>query len=456
MIWIVFLKIMNLKHHHSSMKNNEKKLILDLYKYYNINYISATEISEDEINLLHNKYGDIRNILRNLIQEFEPNSEITEEYLDEKLKIYNISEVDEYYEEDNNEIEIKKSEVKKIKKSKIIIYISLILLLLFTYFSIIAPINRNYNDATNVKNFAEDKENVFVNTFYGLFKINKGNNEISQVKKINDYIGEIVVDENDEKWLITYDDTLYSFKNEQKITKHHPPFKTDKNQIWNDLENIKIDQFGTKWILATMGYRKYEVYSYDSFGNWEKYPFPEIGSTVEDMFTNKYYDDIIFPIQKLQVKANVVTVIGKLLFLENNGIMNPRYWSQLDYPTSDFNFDKSFVDKEHNVWISGSSNEKHTLYRLQDTDFIKYAVSKEIKALDSDTNGKVWIATEDGIEILNEKNSLIPKKEISKMFIDSNNKKWIGDIECYDGKEWKSYDFEIFKYVVKDFFNNLF
>lgn len=91
MIWIVFLKIMNLKHHHSSMKNNEKKLILDLYKHYK----SATEITVDEISLLYSKHGNIRNILRYLIQEFEPNSEVTEEYLDEKLKNYNIYEVED-------------------------------------------------------------------------------------------------------------------------------------------------------------------------------------------------------------------------------------------------------------------------------------------------------------------------------------------------------------------------
>ena len=432
------------------MKNNEKKLILDLYKHYK----SATEITVDEISLLYSRHGNIRNILRYLIQEFEPNSEVTEEYLDEKLKIYNLSEVEENYDKATVEIEIKKSEVKKIKKSKIIIYISLILLLLFTYLSIIAPIYRNYEKAINVKNFAEDKENVFVNTSYCLFKINKDNNEISKVKKINDYIVEIVVDENDEKWVITYDDTLYSFKNEQKVTKYHPPFKIDKNQYMNDWDNIKIDQLGTKWIMVHTGAFMNELYSYD-VGHWEKFPFPEKGLR-DNMLIDKY-DDILFPTSK------------KLLILENYGApgdggqMNvPRNWewSETDYPSKDFTENNSFVDKEHNIWISGYSNGNYSLYRFEYPEFIKYNFNKEIKALDSDTNGKVWIATEDGIEILNEKNSLIPKKEISKMFIDSKNKKWIEErrhgIECYDGKEWKSYNFEIFKHVVKDFFNNLF
>lgn len=344
------------------------------------------------------------------------------------------------------------------KKKNIIISVIIVIFAL-VYFSIISPIYENYKDATNVKNFTEDKENVFVNTFYGLFKINKGNNEISQVKKINDYIVDVVVDENDEKWLITYDDTLYSFKNEQKITKNHPPFKIDKNQYINQWENIKIDQLGTKWILVYKGAFEDELYSYDiryDIGYWEKFPFPEKGLR-DNMLIDKY-DDILFPTSK------------KLLILENYGApgdggqMNvPRNWewSETDYPSKDFTENKSFVDKEHNIWISGHSNGNYSLYRFEYPEFIKYNFNKEIKALDSDTNGKVWIATEDGIEILNEKNSLISKKEISKMFIDSNNKKWIEkyrsrSIECYDGKEWKSYDFEIFKHVVKDFFNNLF
>lgn len=438
---------MNLKHHHSSMKNNEKKLILDLYKHYK----SATEITVDEMSLLYSKHGNIRNILRYLIQEFEPNSEVTEEYLDEKLKIYNLSEVEENYDKATVEIEIKKSEVKKIKKSKIIIYISLILLLLFTYLSIIAPINRNYNDATNVKNFAEDKENVFVNTFYGLFKIKKETNEISEVKGLGPYLQKIVVDKNDEKWVISYD-TLYSFKNEQKITKHNLPNKNFKSG-YGYMMDLTIDQLGTKWILVDEEAYEYELYSYD-FGHWQKYSFPEkVKGLRPDMLINEY-DDMVLPLNS-----------KKIFFLENYGAavdlgeinsFRTREWSQLDYPSTDFYLNRSFVDKENNIWISGFDS----LYRLQDIDFIKYNISKEIKALDSDTNGNVWIATEDGIEILNEKKSLIPKKEITNMFIDSNNKKWIEErrhgIECYDGKEWKSYDFEIFKHVVKEFFNNLF
>ena len=107
------------------MIKQEHKLIFDLYKHYK----SIDEISNDEIDLLYDKYGNIRNILKNLIQEFEPNSEVTEEYLDEKLRIYDISEVKENNEKVSEEIEINKFNEKKVKKSKNKIYSSLIVLL---------------------------------------------------------------------------------------------------------------------------------------------------------------------------------------------------------------------------------------------------------------------------------------------------------------------------------------
>jgi hypothetical protein len=82
------------------MKKQEHKLILDLYKHYK----SVDEISNDEIDLLYDKYGNIRNILKNLIQEFEPNTIVSEYYLDEKLNKYGINK------EDNSNI---KSDIRK-------------------------------------------------------------------------------------------------------------------------------------------------------------------------------------------------------------------------------------------------------------------------------------------------------------------------------------------------------
>jgi hypothetical protein len=110
------------------MKKLEYKLILDLYKHYK----SISELTDNEIKSLYFKYGSIRNILRNLIQEFEPETNITEEYLDEKLRIYGISEVEEIKnvvknEEATDEIELEINEVedKKVSKSKKNIFILL-------------------------------------------------------------------------------------------------------------------------------------------------------------------------------------------------------------------------------------------------------------------------------------------------------------------------------------------
>ena len=94
------------------MKKQEHKLILDLFKHYK----SGDEISNDEIDLLYDKYGSIRNILKNLIQEFEPNAEVSEEYLDKKLKMYEISEID--VSDEIEQVEILKTDFETYKKSK--------------------------------------------------------------------------------------------------------------------------------------------------------------------------------------------------------------------------------------------------------------------------------------------------------------------------------------------------
>jgi hypothetical protein len=147
------------------MKNNEKKLILDLYKHYNINYISATEISDNEINLLYNKYGDIRNILRNLIQEFEPETIITEEYLDEKLNYYGINKLDEVLvltNERNDSSDDNKSKNKSFKNA-IVIVIGIILISSVIWLLIERQKNKNeiqQKTEINDKSLTEDEEVV--------------------------------------------------------------------------------------------------------------------------------------------------------------------------------------------------------------------------------------------------------------------------------------------------------
>ncbi len=122
------------------MKKQELKLISDLYKHYK----SISQLTDDEINSLYNKYGSIRNILKNIILEFEPETNITEEYLDEKLRIYAISEVEEAeifkknekssdkIELENNKVEDKK--VGKFKKNIFIIITFLFAIVIIGWF----------------------------------------------------------------------------------------------------------------------------------------------------------------------------------------------------------------------------------------------------------------------------------------------------------------------------------
>lgn len=118
------------------MKAEEKKLIVDLYKHYK----SVPELSDDEIDVIYNKYGKIRDILKNLIQEFEPDAIITEEYLDEKLRAYGISEVDDLNIE-QDEILISNDEVPKKGKNKLLL-ISLIIIVV-TGISVFVLFNEN-------------------------------------------------------------------------------------------------------------------------------------------------------------------------------------------------------------------------------------------------------------------------------------------------------------------------
>lgn len=112
------------------MKKQEEILIIDLYKHYK----SDIEISNDEINLLFDKYGNIRNILKNIIQEFEPGTNITDQYLDDKLKKYDVFEKIEISPATNNsssssiKLESKEKSNNKISK-KISIFIVIGILL---------------------------------------------------------------------------------------------------------------------------------------------------------------------------------------------------------------------------------------------------------------------------------------------------------------------------------------
>ena len=71
------------------MKENEIRLIKDLYKHYDKNQT----VDEDFLDSLSKDYGSIRGILMNVILKFDPNSNVSDDYIDSKLIEYKI-EVD--------------------------------------------------------------------------------------------------------------------------------------------------------------------------------------------------------------------------------------------------------------------------------------------------------------------------------------------------------------------------
>lgn len=68
------------------MKENEIKLIKDLLHHYDQNQ----EINNEFLKSLTENYGTIRGILMNIILKYDPEAEITDEYLDAKLKQYKV------------------------------------------------------------------------------------------------------------------------------------------------------------------------------------------------------------------------------------------------------------------------------------------------------------------------------------------------------------------------------
>lgn len=154
------------------MKAQEKKLIVDLYKHYK----SVPELSDDEIDVIYNKYGKIRDILKNLIQEFEPDAIITEEYLDEKLRAYGISEVDDLNIE-QDEILISNDEVPKKGKNKLLL-ISLIIIVA-TGISVFVLFNEN-------KEFNKHSAEIKIDEWINIVKKNC-TEEGFEYKDIKDY-----------------------------------------------------------------------------------------------------------------------------------------------------------------------------------------------------------------------------------------------------------------------------
>lgn len=81
------------------MDSNEIKLIKDLYSHYK----SDENVDEEILNSLTEEYGSIRGILMNVILKYDPEAEISDEYLDAKLKQYNIDLKSTIQENDANE-----------------------------------------------------------------------------------------------------------------------------------------------------------------------------------------------------------------------------------------------------------------------------------------------------------------------------------------------------------------
>jgi hypothetical protein len=168
------------------MSVQEKKLIFDLYKHYK----SITEISDHEINLLYGKYGNIRNILKNLIQEFDPHSSVSEKYLDDKLNSYTVPEIQES--DINPVITLSKKNVRIDNTILIILGIIVIGIIVFFIFSTSANVRtesikvyKNLSPKKEKEIKSEDLINSNKYTTIEEFQFDKysSGNELNNIKK---------------------------------------------------------------------------------------------------------------------------------------------------------------------------------------------------------------------------------------------------------------------------------
>ena len=96
------------------MNENEITLIKDLYNHYDQNQ----EVNDEFLKSLTENYGSIRGVLMNVILKYDPEAEISDEYLDAKLKQYNIDSKNHTLENDSIEDKVFSSEINGDTKDK--------------------------------------------------------------------------------------------------------------------------------------------------------------------------------------------------------------------------------------------------------------------------------------------------------------------------------------------------
>ena len=97
-----------------NMKENEHRLIKDLYSHYK----PDTVVDDELITNCYKQYGSIRGVLMNLIFKFDPNSEVNDAYIDAKLKAYGIIiDVQKVDETENSSVLV--DENKQVKEPQI-------------------------------------------------------------------------------------------------------------------------------------------------------------------------------------------------------------------------------------------------------------------------------------------------------------------------------------------------
>lgn len=244
------------------MKENEIRLIKDLYNHYD----QKQDINDEFLKSLTENYGTIRGILMNVILKYDSEAEITDEYLDAKLNQYNIDLKSNTIQDDAKEskedsplINIKPQEktivaddsTKKTKKRRllpiiIIASIAIILSLVIFYLNSTKPSEKSLN---NVE--IELIEYVCGDNCYIYFK------QVNNPEITYDYHNfEFPINIPGKEYIAEIRDEYYRYGEKSSLIgkKYFVDLELKNVKDWEETEYgpKNNDQFVDKWIITSI------------------------------------------------------------------------------------------------------------------------------------------------------------------------------------------------------------
>ncbi|MBN1181036.1 MAG: response regulator [Bacteroidales bacterium] len=321
----------------------------------------------------------------------------------------------------------------------------------------------NFNSVTyfseRVKEFGvldikeDSKQNLWLATTNGLFSLNLITSEIQYFTKNNkqlpnNIVSKLWIDRQDNVWFTCYDMTLCKLNvNEMGFSYYPVPVKFDKTNIDNRIDQIYEDKFGFIWV----GTHNHGVLYFDKEKNnfyvKEIDPVNAYSKRVRTFFESP--DSILY----------IGTRAG--LYLYNKVDDTFEYIASSEHTNATLNNNSifsSYIDPQGGIWLGtvyGGVNYANIYakrfithsFRKDDDRFIN---NSNVFAFEEDHFGNIYIATENGLNILDkntsryrylthsEKGNSIAYNDLKSLSFDKLGNLWIatnnGGLDYYNSK----------------------